>query len=289
MVDIRQMRYFVALAENLHFGRAAKQLNISQPPLTRQIADLERVLGVHLLQRTTRRPVLTLAGQQFLDDAREVVRRFDEACRNAQLVELGQKGSLKLGFIPHSAIAFVPPIIDRFVKGFPNVGVQLRERVQQSLFESLIDGETDCGILLAFDPHPEIETHLIGSETLCVAVHPEHPLAGADIVDAKMLHMEPMIAVPKDVGGRLWEACHSYFQQGDAAMNVVLETNAQNTILGLVRQRLGIALVLSSTKIFGQSSIVFKELLHAPSLEYVLAWRRTNRNPAIQSLISILN
>jgi DNA-binding transcriptional LysR family regulator len=288
MVDIRQMRYFVALAENLHFGRAAKLLNMSQPPLTRQIADLERVLGVHLLERTTRRPVLTLAGRQFLADSRDVIKRFDDACRNAQLVEIGQKGTLKFGFIPHSAVALMPPIVERFTKQFPSVNIQLQERVQQALFESLMDGHLDTAVLIAPDQQPELEMRIIGSERLCLAIYPDHALAAANKIDAKMLNQEPLIAVPPDVGGPLSEACEAYFRDGASIMNVVLETNAQHTILSLVRQRLGVALVLSSTKTVGLSSVIFKELVNAPQLNYVLAWRRGNRNPAIQSLISVL-
>ena len=127
MIDLRQMRYFVALAETLHFARAAERLHISQPPLTRQIAALERQLGVRLLERNSRRAKLTHAGQRFLEDARLAVAAFDQACRNARLAERGELGTLRIGFMMHAAHTVLPRLARRFMTEHPEVHVELRE------------------------------------------------------------------------------------------------------------------------------------------------------------------
>ena len=119
MIDLRQMRYFAALAETLHFGRAAERLHISQPPLTRQIAALERELGVRLLERNSRRAKLTHAGQRFLEDARLAIAAFDQACRNAQLAERGELGALAIGFMMHAAHTVLPRLTRQFMTELP--------------------------------------------------------------------------------------------------------------------------------------------------------------------------
>jgi DNA-binding transcriptional LysR family regulator len=171
---------------------------------------------------------------------------------------------------------------------FPGVKIRLHERVQTALFETLVDGHIDCAVLLASDRHKDIETLAIGREQLCLAIHPSHRLASLDVVDATMLSNEALIAVPKDMGGPMAEACQTYFRQSNSVMNVVLETNAQHTIVNLVRQKLGVALVLSSMQSSGQSGVVFKQLSNPPCLDYVLAWRRENTNPALVSLKTCL-
>src|SRR5262249_2385640 len=133
MIDLRQMRYFVALAETLHFGRAAERLHISQPPLTRQIATLERELGVRLLERNSRHAKLTHAGQRFLEDARVTIAAFEQGCRNARLAERGELGTLTIGFMMHAAHTVLPRLTRQFMTDYPQVRVELREMIPDLL------------------------------------------------------------------------------------------------------------------------------------------------------------
>src|ERR1700730_10755984 len=126
MIDIRQMRYFVVLAETLHFGHAAERLHLSQPPLSRQIAALEKELGVRLLERHSRRATLTPAGQRFLEDSRAVLASFDQACRNARLTDRGELGELSIGFMMHAAYTVLPSLTQRYMAAHPHVRVTLR-------------------------------------------------------------------------------------------------------------------------------------------------------------------
>src|SRR5882757_7463317 len=152
MIDIRQMRYFVVLAETLHFGRAAERLHLTQPPLSRQIAALEQELGVRLLERHSRQAVLTRAGQRFLEDSRAVLAAFDQACRNARLADRGELGELSVGFMMHAAFTVVPGLARRYVTAYPGIDLKLREAMPSTLVDEVLAGRFDAGIL--FPPGP---------------------------------------------------------------------------------------------------------------------------------------
>src|ERR1700761_8227602 len=183
MIDIRQMRYFVVLAETLHFGRAAERLHLSQPPLSRQIAALEKELGVRLLERHSRQAALTHAGQRFLEDSKAVLAAFEQACRNARMADRGEMGELSIGFMMHAAYTVVPALARRFLAAYPGVHLSLKEVVPSTL------------------PGPlrGLESRVIHRECLCLAVHPSHRLASAEVVSARDLDGEPMIVTPVEV------------------------------------------------------------------------------------------
>src|ERR1700761_7278056 len=176
-IDLRQIRYFITLAETLHFGRAAERLHITQPPLTRQIAALEHALGVRLLERNSRPANLTPAGRRFLDDARLAVAAFDQACRNAQLAAQGALGSLTIGFMMHAAHTVLPRLTRQFMTAHPRVHLELREMVPDLLPDAVLTGRFDAAITFDPGPVPGLSSQLIYEEALCLAVHPTHRFA----------------------------------------------------------------------------------------------------------------
>ena len=139
MIDIRQLRYFVAVAETLHFGRAAERLHVTQPPLSRQVAALEQELGVRLIERQSRRAVLTPAGARFLEDARQIIAALDRACRDARAWQSGDLGELTIGFMMHAAYSSVPLLTRRFATAHPDVTLHLRETLPMMLADNVID------------------------------------------------------------------------------------------------------------------------------------------------------
>lgn len=147
MVEIRQLRYFVTLAETLHFGRAAERLHLTQPPLSRQIAALESTLGVKLLERNTRQVKLTHAGERFLDDARAILLSLEQACENARLADHGELGELKIGFMMHAAFTVLPKLTKRFIAAHPRVKLHLMEVIPGSIPDEILAGRFDAGIL----------------------------------------------------------------------------------------------------------------------------------------------
>ncbi|GAA4488014.1 LysR substrate-binding domain-containing protein [Gluconacetobacter asukensis] len=281
MIDIRQMRYFVVLAETLHFGRAAERLHLSQPPLSRQIAALEKELGVRLLERHSRHATLTHAGRRFLADSKAVLAAFDQACLNAQLAERGQLGELSIGFMMYATYTVIPGLVRRYVANYPMVHTRLREVVPGSLAADILAGRFDAGIM--FDPGfiRGLETSAILSEPLCLAVPSDHPLAVRPLIEAKDLEDEPLIAAPVEVSSMLRDAIVQYCRSGGFEPTIRLETQLQHTIVNLVAEGLGIALVPQGIRKVTVAGTIFRDLEDAPIVNHVVAWRPGNLNPAL--------
>jgi DNA-binding transcriptional LysR family regulator len=286
MIDVKQMRYFVAVAETLHFRRAAERLHISQPPLSRQIAALEKSLGVRLFDRTSRRPALTHAGQKFLEDAQAVIISFDQACRNAQLAERGDLGHIGVGFMMHAAYTVLPAIVRRFRKKYPRATLELREVLPGILADAVLTGRFDAAIM--FDPGVirGLETCTIHRERLCLAAHASHPLAKRKRISAKELKGESLIATPAEVSPLLRRAVVDYCRSGGFEPVIALEVELQQTIVSLVSENLGIALVPESMAKLGIASLAYRNLETSPVIEHVLAWRPGNLNPALQPFLA---
>lgn len=281
MPDIRQFRYFVALAETLHFGRAAERLHITQPPLTRQIAALEKELGVKLLERGTRRARLTHAGQRLLEDARFSIATFDQACRNVQLASRGELGSLSIGFMMHAAHTGLPRLTKRFMAQHPDVHVELREMIPDLLADAVLTGRFDAAIM--FDPGAlkGLAMRQIFEEPLTLVLHPSHPLAARKMVEAHHLAGQALIAAPAEVAPTLRNAILRYCRSGGFTPSFRLEAQLQQTIVSLVAENLGVALVPSSMRGLGLPDVVFRDLVKAPMVAHVLAWRLGNQNPTL--------
>jgi DNA-binding transcriptional LysR family regulator len=279
------LRYFVTLAETLHFGQAAERLHITQPPLTRQIAALEKDLGVQLLERGSRQARLTYAGRRLLEDARLAISTFDQACRNTKLAARGQLGSLSIGFMMHAVHTGLPRLTKRFMAQRPEVHVELREVTPDLLADAVLTGRFDAAIM--FDPGAVkgLSMQQIFQEPLSLAVHSSHELAARSMIDARQLAGEPMIAVPSEVAPTLREAIVQYCRLGGFAPSFRLEAQLQQTIVSLVSENLGVALVPSSMRSLGLPDVVFRDLKRAPTVAHVIAWRPANQNPTLQPFL----
>lgn len=287
MIDVRQMRYFVALAETLHFGRAAERLHVSQPPVSRQVAALEKELGVKLIDRHTRQARLTPAGERFRDDARAVLAAVDQACRNARLMDAGELGDLRIGFMMHAAYSSIPPLARRYVAAHPQVNLQLRESLPLDLVQGVIDGEFDAGVGFSPGPLRGLSMWPIHEEALCLAVPAQHPLAAGDVVSVEALADEPLITVPMDVAPTLRQAIETCFRRAGLTPVVRLEARLQQSIVSLVAESLGIALVPGSLRRLRMPGVVFRDLRDAPVVEHVVLWRASNRNPALPGFLAL--
>ncbi|WPD75698.1 LysR substrate-binding domain-containing protein [Dickeya fangzhongdai] len=281
MIDIRHIRYFIALAETQHFGRAAQRLNISQPPLSRQIAALETELGARLLERHAHGATLTHAGKIFLEDARAAIAAFDQACRNARLADRGELGSLAIGFMMHAAYTSVPDLTRRFITRYPHVHLELREIIPGELTDAVLSGRFDAGIMFNPGPIKGIETITLHRERLCLAMYAGHPLSSRDALVAGDLQEEALIAAPHDVAPMLREAIEGYCRSGGFVPQFRLEAQLQQTIISFVAEGLGIALVPQSVAKIGVAGVIYRDLDDSPYVEQVLAWRTGNRNPSL--------
>ncbi len=284
MIDIRPLRYFLAVADTLHFGRAAERLHVTQPPLSRQIAALERALGVALFERDSRHVRLTPAGQRFRDDARAVLLSLQQACQTARQIDAGEQGELKVGFMMHAAHSSVPPLARRFMAACPQVQLRLREALPVALLDGVLSGELDAGIGFAPASRRGLEMQPLLQEPLCVVVPLGHRLARRRQVAVAALADEGLITAPAEVVPTLREAIDACFQAAGLEPRIRLEVQLQQSIVSLVAEGLGSALVPASLRRLGVPGVAFVALKEAPQVQQVLFWRSGNRNPALQRL-----
>ncbi|UUX51948.1 LysR substrate-binding domain-containing protein [Nisaea acidiphila] len=287
-MDTRQMRYFVALAETLHFGRAAECMNMTQPPFSRQIANLERDLGVRLVERNSRQVSLTPAGQRFLKDSRAVLAQFEAACRDARLVAEGQKGEVQLGFMMHAAHRIVPRIVSGYTALRPDVRVSLSETTPAEIEAKLLNRELDAGITFSGRTLPQLESVPVVTDRLCLVTPLSHPLAELEMVGPRDLRDADLIATPSGISETLRRAVSDYFAADGIVPRFRFEPQLQNTILRLVAAGLGVALVPESICDGQLSDIVARPLRNAPRLEVVLKVRRESDNPAVVPLVELI-
>lgn len=287
-MDTRQMRYFVALAETLHFGHAAARMNMTQPPFSRQIANLERELGVRLVDRSSRHVALTQAGERFLEDSRAVLAQFESACRDAQLVATGQKGELRLGFMMNAAHRVVPEIVSAYAGRWPDVRIVLVETTPAEIERRLLYGELDAAITFAGRDFPQLSRVPVFTDRLCLIVPPAHRLAKQALVGPQDLAEESHIAAPAAVAAPLRDAIGAYFEAAGIVPRFRFEPQLQHTIMRLVAAELGVALVPASICDERMVDVVARPLVAAPTLDVVLLVPRDSINPAVASLVALI-
>ncbi|CAM3368977.1 Hca operon transcriptional activator HcaR [Burkholderia gladioli] len=287
VLDIKPLRYFVALAETGHFGRAATRLNLSQPPLSRQIAALEASLGVTLVERGPRGVTLTPAGERFRDDAKAILAAVERAAHHARAAASGAAGKLTVGFTMCAAYSVVPRYAREFGAAWPEVALHLRETVSNDLAEQVLNGHIDAAILFPGPPHEGLEQRIVVTEPLCVALSREHPRARARRLRIAELAGEPFVMAVESVAPTLRAAIVGHCRQGGFEPNIRLEVQLQQTVLGLVDEGVGVALVPESMRRAQWADVVFRPLVDAPTIEQALVWSPANRNPCLARFLAI--
>jgi DNA-binding transcriptional LysR family regulator len=275
--ELWQLRYFVAVAERLHFGRAAQALHISQPPLSRAIRALEERLGVSLFARNRRRVELTAEGSRFLDEARRMIGQLERSVLELRGMASGEAGRLRIGFVSLADYGVLPRLLKSFKAARPGVTLALREMLSPEQAAALAAGELDFGFLLPPVSGESRVDHLVVQRERFVAALPSrHRLARArGRLAVSELAGEPFVNVPREIAPGLYDIVRGLAARAGISLNVTQEAIQMQTVVSLVSSGLGVALVPASVANLGRRGVVYRELADRhPRLDLWLAWPR---------------
>jgi DNA-binding transcriptional LysR family regulator len=286
MFELSQLRCFVAVAEELHFGRAAKRLNLTQPPLSRQIQLLEHALEVRLFERTSRSVVLTRAGAGFLPEARRLLRLAEAAALSAKRTARGDAGSVTIGFTAVSGYDFLPRLIAHFRKTAPDIDLVLREMVSADQLEALTAGRIDIGLIRPPFSRVELHSRCVVREPLLLAAPTGHWLAKVREVTLADLDREPLVTYSPYEARYFYDLLATIFTEAGVAPQYVQHISQIHSILGLVKAGLGLALVPQAAINLRFRGVVLRPIdIGSRVAELHLAWRRSNTNPSLDVLL----
>lgn len=285
MFELSQLRCFVAAAEELHFGRAARRLNMTQSPLSRQIQLLERILDVTLLERTSRNVALTPAGRVFLIEARRIVRLAENAALSARRVAKGDAGKVSIGFTAVSGYSLVPRIVATARTALPNIELELHEMVSSDQTEALLTGMVDLAFMRPPIVRSEFDTALVRSEPLVVALPEGDPREAKDELSLADLEGHPMVMYSRQGAGYFHDMLMRFFDDAAISPQVLQHVTQIHSMLGLVRAGVAAAIVPESAADLHPDAVQFRRLATKPEkpVELFMAWKRENANPALES------
>ncbi|HEX4522528.1 MAG TPA: LysR family transcriptional regulator [Casimicrobiaceae bacterium] len=288
MLDLRRLRYFVAVAESLHFGRAAARLHMSQPPLSRQIQQLEREIGAQLLRRSKRRVELTDAGAYLLDQARRMLADADTLAVRTRRAESGETGRLTLGFISTVDYSILPGLLSAYRAAHPDVTLELRELTSDVQLRELHEGRIDAGMLLAPVDDAALASLPLLREALVAALPADDPLARSrPALSLASLAEKPFVIFPRSAAAGPYDAIIEFCRQCGFTPRIAQEAIQMQTIVSLVSAGLGVALVPASLRHMRRRGVVYRQLREeSPRLTVLLAWRAGNRSACLSRFVA---
>lgn len=288
--SLDQLRFFIAVAEELHYGRAAARLSMTQPPLSRNIQKLERTLGVDLLVRDRRKVRLTPAGKQFLDDCHAILGVARQSTERARAVGHGLAGRVRIGFTSVATHALLPPLLRRLEAELPGLDVEALEAVSAVQFDHIRRGELDLGFVRPARLHPDLSWSVVHAEKLVAALPDGHRLiATEEPLTPAQLSQEPLIGYSRIQNPYLAERFDALFV---GAAHVTRQVNQVLTGVALVSEGFGLCVVPESATRVHLPGITFREIQANPDLIRVEFWAvhaRGAANPAVQRVVDAAN
>ncbi len=293
VIELRLWRQFVAVAEELHFGRAAQRLHMTQPPLTQAIANLEGQLGLRLFDRTKRRVNLTTAGHALLPEARELLARARALPSHARAAAQGELGRLRLAFVSTVGFGLLPQWVREFRGANPAVEFELLEATGDVQLNALARGDVDAGFMLhspGFAP-AGLQQLRISREALVLALPEQHPLARARALSLAAVLEQPLVIFPRRIVPSLHDAIFSLYHDGGRTPLVAQEAIQMQTIVNFVAAGLGVAWVPDSVRQFQRPGVVYRQLggkqaQRVPGCETSLVWPAVQPAPTLERFIA---
>lgn len=289
-MELRHLRYFVVLAEELNFSRAAKRLHIAQPPLSQQIRKLEEELGVQLFVRTKRSVRLTDAGEVFLEEALKVLKQAESATHAAQRAQRGEIGRLSVGFVGSAAYELLPRALRLYRTRFPGVELSLHQLTTTEQVHALHSREIDAGFLRPPVHDPTLSLEAVLREPLVAALPQTHRLADRKTIRLTELANEDFILYPRHLGPGTHDQIVSLCQRAGFSPRIGQEAVEMQTIVGLVAAGLGVSLVPASVEGLRSKDVVYKRMEdHTPDWEIAVVWRKQEDSSArLQKFLKVV-
>ena len=289
-MEFRHLRYFVAVAEELHFGRAAERLHIAQPPLSQRIRRLEAELGVTLLQRTTRSVELTPAGEVLLARAHEILAAVDGATDDARRAARGEFGRLAVGFTGSATYALLPLVASALRRALPGVVLDLRgELLTPAQVAHLLDGTLDLALLRPPVRERELAVEVVRREPLIAVLPQAHRLATAEAVQLEQLHADPFIVYPSHFRSVLHDTVEEICTAHGFVARVAHEVSETATLVSFVAAGLGVSLVPESVRHMTVDGAVYRPLVgEARTVELAVAWRRNDASALLERALGVV-
>lgn len=291
-MDLRHLKYFIAVAEEQNIGRAATRLHISQPPLTRQIQQMEDELGVRLLTRTPRGVELTQAGALFLEEARNIRAIVEQATERTQRAGKGKLGRLDVGIFGTAILDAIPKLLLAFRRAYPEVKIVLHTMNKGEQIEALRQRRITVGFNRMLAPLPDIETKLVATENLLLAVSHSHPLAALSSVSFPALSEHPLVLFPTGARPNFIDKVMTLCHEAGFEPQISHEVGDAITGVALAAGGFGACLVPESATSLALPGVVYKPLTGLPpnsTVDLSCIYRRDDRAPILQAFLGVID
>ena len=288
-MEFRQLRYFVTVAQELHFAKAAVRLQITQPALSKQIRVLENELEVELFTRTKRTVKLTKAGEVFFEQAQQLLEQAKKAIQLAKRTASGELGLLTIGFTPTATYTILPELMRSFRSSYPQVEVEMLDLSTEEQVQSLNQGIIDIGLL-----HPPIDSRALEiypllAEEFIVVLPQEHRLSSKESLMLGDLAPESFILHPRSEGPFLYDGFVQLCRQNGFEPQIIKKVNSHQSRICLVSAGMGITFIPAGLKTTLNADLIYKPILDLPvKLEFAAAWRSLDITPVLQKFVTML-
>ncbi len=290
MFEFNHLRCFVAVAEELHFGRAAKRLNMTQPPLSRQIQLLEHLLDARLFDRSNRRVALTPSGRAFLPEARRLLQLAEGAAMSIRRIGSGDAGAVTIGFTAASGYEFLPRIVRTLRERLPNVDLVLREAVTSAQLDALASGRLDIALVRPPVRRATFRSRIVLKEPMVVALAEDHRLTARDSIELTELGGEPVISYSPFEARYFHDLVLGQFGAAGIQPAITQHVSQIHSVLALVRIGLGLALVPEAARQLRFEGVAYRPIKGPGEglAQLSAVWRTDDENPAAERALAVL-
>ena len=288
-IELRHYRYFLAVAEELHFRKAAERLYISQPGLSRQIRQMEKKLNIQLFERNNKKVQLTVAGIYLRDETRLVLKHLEKITEHAKMLNRGMEGMVEIGYVGSAMQNVIPELLIKFKKEHPNIQFGLKELDNFQQIDQLLLEKIDVGFVRLNEVPPELNIREVYKETFSVVLPEDHPMDAAHFKSLAQLKDETFVFFEKSYSPIYYSRVMSIFEESGFSPKVSHTTVHANTIFRLVENNFGISIVPTSLKLGYNLKVKFIELKEIPQKAILfMSWKKNNRNPILDKLLEIV-